>query len=212
MRFSEREPDYLIKNGFLEKVNDLEHGGRRVLASRLGYRITPLFVDRFLGRIFDVPGAVFPEEMLRPELQDLGLFAEGIDAVVESHRRVALHYFEDGSIDAACPPLRALLHIMVDGTYQGMGVNDAAFRSLFSREALLTSDWYRERLLTKQLRDVQLWRRHLGSLEQFERDGGIGIDVAQRLNYTRSQLARVSDASYIQEITGTIGADPFTKQ
>ena len=46
--------------------------GGRVLASRLGYRITSLFADRFLGRIFETPDAVFPEEMLRPEKQDLG--------------------------------------------------------------------------------------------------------------------------------------------
>ncbi len=212
MRFSEREPEYLIKNGFLEKVDDFERGGRTVLASRLGYRITPLFVDRFLGRIFDVPGAVFPEEMLRPELQDADLFAEGVDAVVESHRRVALHYFEDGSIDAACPPLRALLHIMAHGTYKDMGVNDAAFRSLFSLDALLASDWYRERLMTKQQRDIDLWRRHLTSLEEFERTGGTGINTADRLSYTRSQLARVMANGYVQELVGTIGADPFTKQ
>jgi hypothetical protein len=32
-------------------------------------------VDRFLGRIFEMPSAVFPEEILRPEKQDLGMFA-----------------------------------------------------------------------------------------------------------------------------------------
>ena len=73
MRVHERDPEFLIDNGYLEKVEDLELDGRTVLASRLGYRITALFVDRFLGRIFETPDAVFTEEMLRPELQDLDL-------------------------------------------------------------------------------------------------------------------------------------------
>ena len=121
MRVAEREPEYLIHNGFLEKVEDLELDGRTVRASRLGYRITSLFVDRFLGRIFETPSAVFTQEMLRPELQDMGLFAAGVDAIVESQRRVATNYFEDGSVEAACPPLKALLHIMACGSYEGKG-------------------------------------------------------------------------------------------
>jgi hypothetical protein len=79
------------------------------------------FVDRFLGRLFETPDAVFPEEMLRPEKQSLALFAAGVDAIVEAQRRVALNYFEDGSVAAACPPLKALLHIMAQGSYEGMG-------------------------------------------------------------------------------------------
>ena len=70
MRVAERDPQFLIDQGFLERVDDFELNGRTVLASRLGYRITPLFVDRFLGRIFETPGSVFPEEILRPEKQD----------------------------------------------------------------------------------------------------------------------------------------------
>ena len=58
MRVFEREPKFLIENGLLEKVDDMEVDGRKVLASRLGYRITTLFVDRFLGRIFETPDAV----------------------------------------------------------------------------------------------------------------------------------------------------------
>ena len=64
----------------------------------------------------------FPEEMLRPEKQSLELFAAGVDAIVEAQRRVALNYFEDGSVDSACPPLKALLHIMAHGEYEGMGL------------------------------------------------------------------------------------------
>jgi hypothetical protein len=114
-----------------------------VLASRLGYRITAAFVDRFLGRIFEMPGAVFPEELLRPEKQDLGVFVAGRRSHLRSAAGVALNYFEDGSVEAACPPIKALLHIMALGITKGREVTrDPAIRAMFTREALLASDWY----------------------------------------------------------------------
>ncbi len=131
MRVHERDPQFMIAEGLLERVEDFEFDGRTVLASRLGYRITPLFVDRFLGRLFETPDAVFTEEMLRPEKQSLELFAAGVDAIVEAQRRVALNYFEDGSVEAACPPLKALLHIMAHGEYEGMGLNDSRLSRAF---------------------------------------------------------------------------------
>src|SRR3712207_5511126 len=36
----ERDPRYLIDEGYLEPVDDFDHNGERILASRLGYRIT----------------------------------------------------------------------------------------------------------------------------------------------------------------------------
>ncbi|MGH9591996.1 MAG: hypothetical protein ACRD5L_02815, partial [Bryobacteraceae bacterium] len=210
MRVAERDPRFLIENGFLEKVEDIWIPGRTVLASRLGYRITSLFVDRFLGRIFETPGSVFPLEMLRPELQDAELFAAGVDAIVEAQRRVALQCFEDGSVEAACPPLKALLHIMAKGDYQGMGVDSPEIRAMFLRETLLASDWYRERLSVKQERDTALWRRHAAELETCS--GLERQDLENRLQLVRRELARVSGSSYLTELRGTIGADPFHGQ
>jgi phosphoenolpyruvate carboxykinase (diphosphate) len=217
MRVAERDPRWLIESGSLEKIEDFTWEGRRVQASRLGYRITVAFADRFLGRIFETPDSVFPLEMLRPELQDRGMFTAGVDAIVESQRRVAACYFEDGSIEAACPPLRALLEIMAHGSSRGRGVDHAEIRGLFTREALLSSDWYGERLRTKQQRDVALWQRHLDALTHFpaperpfpRRDG---IDYENRLALAHAQLARVSSHAYLDELVGTIGADPFRAQ
>jgi len=202
MRVHERDPEFLKAHGYLEQVCDFSLDGRNVLASRLGYRITELFADHFLGRIFETPDAVFPQEMLQPEKQDLAQFAAGVDAIVETQTRVALQYFEDGSVDAACPPLRALLHIMAHGSYEGRGVEAPEIRGLFTREATLASDWYRERLAVKQARDIALWTRHVGSLE------------AARANNeeARLELARVSAPAYLRELDGTIGADPFHLQ
>jgi phosphoenolpyruvate carboxykinase (diphosphate) len=217
MRTAEREARYLIDNGFLEKVGDLAVGGRTVLAGRLGYRITMSFVDHFLGRIFETPDAVFPLEMLRPELQDLETFAAGVDAIVESQRRVALNYFEDGSAEAACPPLRALLDIMALGSHRGMGADHPEIRGMFTRESLLASDWYAERLRTKQQRDIALWRRHVHALEQFRAaqpqfPAQDDIDFDSRCALARAQLARVTSPAYVEELVGTIAADPFHGQ
>ena len=188
-----------------------------MLASRLGYRITMAFVDHFLGRIFETPDSVFPMEMLRPELQDETMFAAGVDAIVESQRRVALNYFEDGSAEAACPPLRALLEIMAHGSYYGMGVDHPEVRGMFTREALLASDWYAERLRTKQQRDIALWQRHVAAIEKFrsaeqESPPQDDIDFEARAALAREQLARVTAPSFLEELVGTIGADPFPHQ
>jgi len=204
MRVHERDPGFLKAEGYLEQVCDFCFDGRTVLASRLGYRITEKFVDHFLGRIFENPDAVFPQTMLRPEQQDPAQFAAGVEAIVETQTRVARQYFEDGSVDAACPPLQALLHVMARGSYQGRGVDAPEIREMFTREAMLAGRWYRERLETKQRRDIALWTRHLAAL------GTAGLD--ERLEEARCQLARVSSPQYLQELEGTIGADPFHLQ
>ncbi len=213
MNYEERNPEYLIKNGFLERVDDFEHEGRTVLASRLGYRITNLFADRFLGRIFETPNAVLTEEILRPEKQDLAMFVSGVHAIAETQARVAEHYFEDNSVEAACPPVKALLHIMAHGHFEGMTAADPRIRQMFTREALLSSDWYADRLRTKQQRDIALWQRHLGSLEAFQSNGRQrsaprGFHVEQRIEAARAMLEEVNGEAYLKSLTGMLGADP----
>jgi len=231
IRVEERDPRLLIAGGFLEKLTDFEYDGRTVPASRLGYRITALFAERFLGRLFETPDTIFTEEILRPEKQDLAAFVSGVEAIAESQRRVALDYFEDGSVAAACPPLQALLHIMAYGHWQGKGIGEPCVRAMFTREALLASEWYAERLRVKQQRDIALWRRHVESAQDaaasspktrnrtpaasvvrgFE-EGFEARSFEGRLAFAREQLARVSAPSYCDELAGTIGADPFTGQ
>lgn len=217
MRVHERDPQLMIAEGLLERVEDFSFQQRKILASRLGYRVTPLFVQRFLGRLFETPDAVFPEEMLRPEKQSLELFAEGVDAIVEAQRRVALNYFEDGSVEAACPPLQALLHIMAYGSCEGRGPSDPRFRALFDRDSVLRSDWYSERLRVKQDRDIALWKRHGADLEALLGSGTLAasaddFDLKERVKAAEAQLNRVRSAAYLEELQGTIGADPFRGQ
>jgi phosphoenolpyruvate carboxykinase (diphosphate) len=210
MRVAEREPQFLIENGYLEKVVNFEFDGREVLASRLGYRITPSFVDRFLGRIFEMPGTVFPEEMLRPEKQDLGEFVEGVNAIVDAQRAVAKDYFEDGSIDAACPPIKAILHIMAYGEYEGKDESDPEIRKLFTRESLVASDWYRQRLETQQALDVARWTNHRDAVQKFMASGlpAPDIDLQARLGVTEEHLKAIQSENYVPGLVGTIGADP----
>ena len=99
-------PPSSSREGYLEPLADFEHDGRPVLASRLGYRITTKFARTFFGRVFDHPARVFDEAFLRPETQDLDAFVDGINNITEAQQRVARQYFEDGSIEDACPPLR----------------------------------------------------------------------------------------------------------
>ncbi|MDZ4798698.1 MAG: hypothetical protein SGI92_11085 [Bryobacteraceae bacterium] len=211
MKPFEREPAYLIENGYLERVSDFVYEGRTVMASRLGYRITPLFAEHFLGRLFETPNTVFTEEMLRPELQDIGVYVEGIENIHSAQKNVALNYFEDGSVEAACPPVQALLHMMAHGHFGGKGIDDPEFRAMFSGDVVLKSDWYQERLRCKQERDTALWERHSAALAHFAkgRTAANLQDLDERIAVAKRELARVKSAAYPQELEGTIGADPF---
>jgi phosphoenolpyruvate carboxykinase (diphosphate) len=211
---AERDPVRLIREGHLEPLADYTYRGRQVLASRLGYRITAKFVHTFFGKIFDAPAAVFNEAILRPESQDAEAFADGVESIIEAQCRVAKAYFEDGSIDEACPPLAAALALMAHGSWQGKGAADPGFRALFTRQSLLASDWYRQRLQVKQRRDIALWQRHVAYLATFlarpsHADEAARLGLVERLASATRQLGVVSAPAYIQSLSGTIGADPM---
>ncbi len=210
----QRDPEYLIKNSYLEPLEDFDHAGERVLASRLGYRITERFVHGYLGKIFDNPNTVLTEAILKPETQDLDVFVDGVNNIVEAQQRVAQQYLDDGSIEEACPPLRALLYIMATGLYNGKDAKHADIRAMFSREYLLGSDWYRERLEVKQERDISLWRRHVHSLKQFlnlasHADAAEQLQINSRLESAQAKLEQVQSPEYLDGLVGTIGADPL---
>jgi phosphoenolpyruvate carboxykinase (diphosphate) len=210
----ERDPKRLIEAGHLEPLEDYELDGKKVLASRLGYRITAKFVHTFFGRVFDNPTTVFTEEILRPETQDPAVFADGVNNIVEAQQAVAEAYFADGTIEDLCPPLKALLHIMAYGDYEGKDARHPEIRALFTREALLASEWYRERLAIKQQRDVALWERHARSLTEFlaragHQEEAERLGIAARLEHARAELERVTAPQYRSSLIGTIGADPI---
>jgi hypothetical protein len=209
----ERSAENLIKNGFLEPLEDFDHEGERILASRLGYRMTYDFVRAYFGRLFDNPSKVFGDAMLRPESQDLDAWADGIRHITASQERIAREYIDDGSIEDACPPLRALLTILAEGRDQlGREASDPGFRRLFRREVILESEWYRARLERKQALDIASAERNVRYLEDYlddchEPEGALPLVFAERLSRARGTLASVRSDEYRQGLIGTIGAD-----
>ena len=208
----ERSPEYLIAEQLLEKLEDYEFNGKLIPASRLGWRITSRFIRRFAGRVFDNPKKVFDTEILQPETQDAAAFADGILYIAEAQQRVAKMYFEDGSIDIACPPLKALLHIMVDGSFEKKTIRDPEVRTLFTKESLLASDWYSDRLQLRQLREQQLWQRHVQSLETFFSSNEfpeekMSMNISGRLEKSRQRLSTVLSTAYLTELQGSLGTD-----
>ncbi len=211
---TERQPDYLLTHGYLEPLSDFEHNGNLVLASRLGYRITSHFVHGLMGKIFDNPYAVFTDEILQPERQNLEVFVDGVNNIVETQQRVAQLYLDDGSIADACPPLHALLHIMAMGHYQGMNAHHPSIRAMFTREYLLDSAWYRERLSIKQQRDIRLWQSHIDYLDKMLNDSShssslVDLNLPKRQRQAQEKLQRIKKPEYLQSLIGTLGADPL---
>jgi hypothetical protein len=210
MFIHERDPEYLIKNRLLEVVKDFDHKGQKVLGSRLGYRITKNFATQFLGRIFSSPDRVFDRDMLKPERQDLEAYVDGINNIVETQQRVALAYFEDGTIELACPPLKALLHIMAHGDYEGKGADDADFREMFTRESLLASEWYAARLDTQK----QVAIRHCNKLIDYLRKKLKNADetnteaIESRLKIVQKERESIRRKDAQKAFMHTLGTDP----
>ena len=214
MNPEERDPGYLIAEGLLDKLDDFEDDDGPVLASRLGYRINAPFVRRFVGRVFDNPTMVFDGSILRPETQDAEAFADGIRYITEAHATTARLYFEDGSSEAVCPPVKALLSIMAYGDCDGMTIESPAFRAMFTRASVLASDWYRERLLTAQRRSVRRLKRltsHITAARLSDTTGEISarLGLEGRAKRARKDLERVSDPDYVEFLEGSIGAQSF---
>jgi hypothetical protein len=214
MKDEERHASYLIENGYLEKCEDVEQEGRTLYFSRLGYRINMKFVRDFFGRVFNHPHKVFTNEMLQPELQGLDTFVDGLDNIEATQKRVGQLYFDDKSVEAACPPLKALLTIMVKGSYEGKTLSDPEIRTLFTRDHLMKSDWYIERLKTKQKLEIALWDRHIDYLKTFlakisYKEEAQRLQLTERLEEAKANRADVAKPDYLDFLNGTIGVQPL---
>ena len=105
--------------------------------------------------------------MLKPELQDPDQYADSLNNLVEAGKLVAQRYFDDGSIEKACPPLRALLEVMRPWKLGRQGLLDQEFRSLFDPQKILASDWYEERLKTRLSVTRKYWSGRADYLTNF---------------------------------------------
>jgi len=211
---AERQPTFLIEHGYFEKCEDFTVDGKKVQASRLGWRMTASFVRTFFGRVFNYPHAVCTEEILHPEKQDPAVFVDGMDNIVQTHKDAALRYFSDGSVSWACPPLQALLHIMAHGQHEGRDVNHPEFRALFKRENIMSSGWYGARLAAKQEHEIQLWSNHAKYLQNFLKkknytDEARRLGIPAKLQAAWETYHRAKSPEYLAGLKGTIGLQPL---
>ncbi len=211
----ERDARNLVAEGALERIEDVEHEGQRVPASRLGYRMTERMATKYFGRIFLHPDVVFTPEMLRPELQDMGVFAESVATIAATHERVARAYFKDGTVDLAVPPLRSLLEIMADGaSREGWRLDSPEFRDLFTRESVLASDWYAARLDAKQAAALARAEEGLAVIERFVATPGneeptARLGMPARVEAARTEAERLAGSEFRDQLVGTSGSTPL---
>ncbi len=210
----ERFPKNMIEAGHLEKIDDFEYKGNIVKASILGYRITRKFVNTYFGRVFENPNVVFSEDMLMPELQNMDEFADGVNNIVEAQRKVALAYFKDGSIDLALPQMKAILNIMAYGHYEGKSLDDPAIRKMFTREYVLNSREYKERLLAQQQHEIKLCEKQIKYAEEMlskypKIEATIRKEIENGLQHLRDREKIIKTDDYLNSLTGGIGKTPL---
>jgi phosphoenolpyruvate carboxykinase (diphosphate) len=154
---SDRQP-------FSKNARTLSITAKKVLASRLGYRINARFVRNFFGRVFNHPHAVFTEEMLKPGIAGPGHFC-GRHGQHRHHPEArGQNVFRRRQHAQACPPLKALLHIMLNDRGRAKGSDDPEFRKMFTREwrrncwpcgvSGMPRGWRRSRRLTETLHQL----------------------------------------------------------
>ena len=89
-------------------------------------------------------------------------------------------------------------------------------RALFTREALLASDWYAARLKAKQQIDQALWSRHVDYLQRFLKktshaDEALRLGIRDRLAPARVAAKLVASPEYLEQLRGTLGAEPIER-
>lgn len=130
----------------------------------------------------------------------MDVFAEGMDNMVGAHRLAAEMYFNDGSIEGACPPLKALLHIMRDGSFEGKRLDSPEMRNMFTLGNIRKSEWYAERFIGRQQIEVNELQRKLYSTPENQQ---------KRVAELKAQLKLKKGIGYLKSLAGTLGADPY---
>jgi len=109
--------------------------------------------------------------------------------------------------------LKALVCIMAEGSYEGKGIDHPEIRKMFTKDYLLTSDWYKERLAVRQVNEIQLWGRHVQYLKSFlskhsHAEEVSRLQIATQLKAAEERLVEVNSPKYLEYIFGCLGADP----
>ena len=133
-----------------------------------------------------------------------------------THERVARAYVKDGTISLAIPPLRALLEIMARRVHvrRAGRLESPEFRAMFTRESVLASAWYAERLAAKQAAASGRAAAGLAAIEKFVTTPGneeptarLGMDA--RVAAARAEVERLSGPQFAEQLVGTAGSTPL---
>lgn len=166
MTLKELNIKYLIAEGSLEKIPDMEHNGKKVNSSILGYRITSKFVKRYFARIFDYVDGLFTTEHLKPELQSMENFAVGVDFIYSNIKQCVEDYYKDGSYEELIPPMKIMFDIVKNGSHNGMELKDEKFLQMFEREEIMKQPWYKQRLVQAQRNEIKMVEGQIAQLKE----------------------------------------------
>ncbi|MEC7627453.1 MAG: hypothetical protein VX855_04670, partial [Verrucomicrobiota bacterium] len=103
---------------------------------------------------------------------------------------------------------------MSEGSGDGKSLQDKEFRKLFDPEAILSSDWYEERLKTRISVTRSYWEQRISNLEKFledhaNREASKRLDIPDKLDFSKDALSRLTDdKKAIARIHGCLGTDP----
>jgi hypothetical protein len=105
---------------------------------------------------------------------------------------------------------------MLYDQWEGKDLAHPELRALFTREALLGSDWYAARLKAKQQIDQALWSRHVDYLQRFLKktshaDEALRLGIRDRLAPARLPLNELHRRSIWSKLRGTLGAEPIER-
>ena len=103
---------------------------------------------------------------------------------------------------------------MAYGNYEGKDLSDPQLRKYFDRNFVIKSDWYNDRLKLKQNKDTAFMKKEIQYLEGFiaKQNNQILVEEMQikhHLENARTKLTQIKSEKYLEDLIGTIGADPL---
>jgi hypothetical protein len=106
---------------------------------------------------------------------------------------------------------------MAEGSYMGKKLDDPELRKLFSRDYVLASDWYADRLDRYVAYAADHLEKGVAALEGFLADpeGRESKELARArhdLEQARAKLELVRSKAYREGLVGTIGKDPLFRR
>ena len=216
MRVHERDPQFMISEGLLERVEDFQLRWPHDSREPPGLPHHPLLCRPLSRAALRDAGRCVPRRNAAAGKTGSGIVCRGRGCHRGSAAARGAELFRGWQRRGRLPAAEgAAAHHGAWRHSKEWSLDDPRFRALFDRDAVLGSDWYRERLRVKQKRDIALWKRHVAALRNFSKTQPMPttqeFDVEERTRAARAQLARVSTPAYLDELRGTIGADPLLR-